>query len=124
MLKALWAGERDPQKLAHCRDRPCQHREAESARALQGNWRAEPLLTLPQAVELSEFYPQQSTACEGQMAAPLRTVGDNREGNTLPSRPRQRKRRATAPRFAARTPLFRLRGVALPASEGLAEHTA
>ncbi len=55
ILKALLNGERDPQKLAQFRDRHCQHSEAEIARALQGDWRAEHLFALQQAVELYEF---------------------------------------------------------------------
>ena len=124
ILKAIMAGERDPQKLAHFRDRHCQHSESEIARALQGNWRAEHLFALPQAVELYEFYHQQITACDGRIEAHLRTFVDQSEGKVLPPRPRQRKRRATEPRFDARAPLFRLSGVDLTAIEGIDENTA
>ena len=108
ILKASLAGERDPQELAHCRDRPCQHSGAQSARALQGNWRAEHLFALPQAVEWYEFYHQQIPACDGQIEAPLQTFVDQRVGKVLPHRPRKRTRRAPEPRFDARPPLFRL----------------
>ena len=124
ILKAILVGERDPQKLAQLRDRHCQHSEAEIARALQGNWRTEHLFALQQAVELYEFYHQQITACDGQIQAHLQTVVDKSAGKALPPRPRQRKRRATEPRFDARTPLFRLSGVDLIAIEGIDENTA
>src|SRR6266545_4425035 len=124
ILKAILAGERDPQKLAHFRDRHCQHSEAEIARALQGNWRTEHLFALQQAVELYEFYHQQITTCDHQIEAHLQTFVDKSEGKELPHRPRKRKRRATEPRFEARTPLFRLSGVDLTAIEGIDENTA
>jgi len=124
ILKAILAGERDPQKLAHFRDRHCQHSGAEIARALQGNWRAEHLFALQQAVELYEFYHQQITACDVQIEAHLQTFVDQSIGKVLPHRPRKRKRRATEPRFAARPPLFRLTGVDLTAIEGIDENTA
>jgi transposase len=124
ILKAILSGERDPQKLAQFRDRHCQHSETEIARALQGNWRTEHLFALQQAVELYEFYHQQITACDRQIEAQLQTFVDKSEGKVLPHRPRQRKRRATEPRFDARTPLFRLSGVDLTAIEGIDENTA
>ena len=42
-LKAIRAGERDPQRLAKLRNARCHHDEADSAKALQGTWRAEHL---------------------------------------------------------------------------------
>ena len=52
ILRALRAGERAPEKLAHLRDYRCKHDEAPSARALQGNGRDEHLFALAQAVAL------------------------------------------------------------------------
>ena len=43
ILKAILAGERDPQRLATLRNPHCHHTEEDSAKALQGPWRAEPL---------------------------------------------------------------------------------
>jgi len=102
ILRALLDGERDPQKLAQLRDRHCQHSEAEIARALQGNWRAEHLFALQQAVELYEFYHRQISECDRQIEAHLQTFADKSAGKELPYRPRKRKRRATELRFAAR----------------------
>lgn len=112
------------QKLAQVRDRHCQQSEAEIARARQGTWRAEHLFALPQAGELPEFSHRQLSACDRPLEAPRQTFADKSAGKGLPSRPRKRKRRATAPRFAARAPLFRLAGVDLTAIEGLDENTA
>jgi transposase len=43
ILKAIIAGERDPQHLAKLRNPHCHHTEDDIAKALQGTWRAEHL---------------------------------------------------------------------------------
>jgi transposase len=123
ILKALLSGECDPAPLAQVRDRPCQHSATASARAWPGTWRAEPLFALPQAVEVSECYHHHMTQCADQIEAHLQTFADQSEAKPLPYRPRRRNRRATEPRFDARTPLFRLSGVDLTAIEGIEENT-
>jgi len=40
ILKAIIAGERDPQRLAQLRNPHCHHAEDDIAKALQGTWRA------------------------------------------------------------------------------------
>jgi transposase len=52
ILKAILAGERDPQRLAQLRNPHCHHTEDDIAKALQGTWRAEHLCALRQAVAL------------------------------------------------------------------------
>ena len=49
ILKAIIAGERDPQHLAKLRNPHCHHPEDDIAKALQGPWRAEHLFALRQA---------------------------------------------------------------------------
>jgi hypothetical protein len=55
ILKAIIAGERDPQHLAKLRNPHGHHDEDDIAKALQGTWRAEHLLALQQAVALYDF---------------------------------------------------------------------
>jgi transposase len=43
LLKAILAGERDPQPLATLRNPHCHHDAEDIAKALQGPWRAEHL---------------------------------------------------------------------------------
>ena len=64
IIKAMLSGERNLITLAQLRARNCHHSEAEIARALQGNWRAEHLFALQQAVELYEFYHRQIAECD------------------------------------------------------------
>ena len=124
ILKAILSGERNPITLARLRDRHCQHSEAEIACAWQGNWRAEHLFALHQAVERYEFYHGQIAACDRQIEAHLQTLADRSAGKTLSPAPRSPKRRRNEHHFAARGPLFRATGVDLTAIEGIKEHTA
>ncbi len=124
ILQAILSGERNPQKLAQLRDRHCQHSEAEIARALQGNWRAEHLFALQQAVELDEFYHRQIALCDRQIETHLQTLPDQSGGKPLAAVPHRAKRRRNEHHFAARLPLFRATGVDLTAIEGINEHTA
>ena len=51
IIKAILAGERDPQQLAQLRDHRCKQDAAAIAQALYGNWREEHLVALQQALE-------------------------------------------------------------------------
>jgi hypothetical protein len=56
IIQAILHGKRDPLELAKLRNENCKRTEAEIARALYGNWRAEHLFALRQAVTLHTFY--------------------------------------------------------------------
>src|SRR6266849_3949751 len=124
ILRAILAGERDPATLAQLRNYRCKHDEATIARALQGNGREEHLVSLAQAVALSDVYHQKITECDRQIEAYLQTFADRSEGHTLPSPPRPRKRGRNQPAFAVREPLYRLTGVDLTQIEGIDEPTS
>ena len=123
ILKAIIAGERDPQRLAKLRNARCHHDEDDIAKALQGTWRAEHLFALQQAVALYEFYHQQVALCDQQIKAHLETFADHSAGQPLPPKARRHKK-TNEPRFEARTPLYRMAGVDLTAIEGIEEGTA
>jgi len=123
IMKAMVAGERDPQRLATLRNAHCQHDADDIAKALQGTWHAEHLFALRQAVELSAFSHQQIAHCDQQIKAHLVTCADTSAGQPLPPKAR-RSKKTNAPRFDARTPLSRLAGVDLTTIEGIEENTA
>jgi transposase len=123
ILKAIIAGERDPQHLAQRRNPHCHHTEDDIAKARQGTWRAEHLFALRQAVELYACYHQQLTPCAQQRTAHLDTFADQSAGRPLPPKAR-RSTKTTEPRFEARTPVYRMAGVDLTTLEGIAAGTA
>ena len=124
IIRAILAGERDPEKLAQLRDYRCKHDEATIARALQGNWRDEHLFALAQAVALYEVYHQKITECDQHIEAYLQTFADRSDGEPLPPPSRPRKRGGNHPAFAVREPLHRISGVDLTQIEGIDETTS
>src|SRR5205823_3694568 len=87
ILRAILAGERDPQQLATYRDKRCTHDQATIAKALTGHWRAEPLLALPQAVDQYDVLAQQLRACDGHIEECLQAFVPDVEAETPPSTP-------------------------------------
>jgi transposase len=123
IIRAIIAGERNPQRLAQLRNPHCHPDTDAIAKALQGNWRAEHLFALRQAVELDDVYHQQSALCDQQIKKHLETFADKSAGQPLPPKAR-RHTKTNAPRCDARTPLYRMAGVDLTTIEGIEENTA
>ena len=122
IIKAILRGERDPLELAKVRDDRCKRTEAEIARALYGNWRAEHLFALQQALELYEFYQKQLRACDTVLQAQLRTFDDKSGGKPLPAR-KGKRRKPNQARFDVRGALHKMSGVDVTVLEGLDEST-
>src|SRR4029077_11497766 len=99
IIQAILRGERDPLELAKLRNDKCRRTEAEIARALYGNWRAEHLFALKQAVALYEFYRQQVHECDRQLQAHLGTFTDQSRGRPRPARQRRHTKKANEPSF-------------------------
>src|SRR6267142_6924328 len=121
LLKAILAGERDPQHLAKLRNPHCHHDEDDIAKALQGTWRAEHLCALQHAIALYDVSHQQMAQCDQQITRHLETFADKSDGQPLPPKARRHKK-TNEPRFDARTPLSRLAGVDLTTIEGIEEN--
>jgi transposase len=63
ILRAIIAGERDPQQLALLRDNRLRADKETVARSLYGNWREEHVFALTQALEHYDFLSQQIKQC-------------------------------------------------------------
>jgi hypothetical protein len=124
IVRAILAGQRDPVELAKLRDDRCGHSEADIARALYGNWRAEHLFALKQALELYDFYHKQVAACDRHIEKQLRQFADKSGGQPLPPKARRQRRGDNRPSFDARGALYRMAGVDLTVIEGIEESTA
>ncbi len=124
ILKAIAAGERDPQKLARHRHPSCKTGVEEIAAALRGEWRPEHLFALRQGLALYEFYQGQLQECDAQIASCLRDFADRSRGASPPPGRRTHKPGKNEVRFGARELLFRLAGVDLTQVEGISETTA
>jgi transposase len=75
LMRAMLAGERDPEKLADlCDAQVLEKKRARMIEALRGFWQAEHLFALRQALEGWEFYQQQITACDQRIAEALEAI--------------------------------------------------
>lgn len=72
MIRAIVAGERDPHKLAALKHERVRKSAAEIAKALEGEYRAEHLFALGQALELYDFYLARIAECDAQIEEALR----------------------------------------------------
>jgi transposase len=126
IILAILRGERNPLELAKLRNENCKRTQAEIARALYGNWRAEHLFALQQAVTLYEGYREQLRVCDEQLQAYLGTLADQSKGRPRPRRHgrRQRERRRNEPAFDVAGALYRMSGVDLTVLEGIDPNTA
>ena len=120
ILKAILSGERRPEKLAKFRNNRCHATEEEIAASLQGNFRAEHLFALRQAVELYQEYRQKITDCEGEIAQYLQTL-EERTTDEMPKPPDGKKSTLT---FDVREQLFRQLGTDVLRIKGVNSETA
>jgi transposase len=126
IIRAILKGERNPLELAKLRNEKCKRTQAEIARALYGNWRAEHLFALQQAVTLYDCYREQLRVCDEQMQKYLATFADRSQGRPRPRRHgrARRERRRNDPAFDVAGALFRMSGVDLTVLEGIDPNTA
>ena len=130
ILRAIVAGERNPQVLATFRNGRCQRSEAEITKALTGNYRAEHVFALKQALTLYDAYSGQLQECDAEIErhatrAAIRPRFDP-ENPDEPLGPdtKTNTHSKNAPDFDVRRHLFQLTGVDLTAVDGLDESAA
>jgi transposase len=122
IVRAIVAGQRDPQQLAALRQPGCKQSEQQIARALTGHYRREHLFALQQALTLYDCYSEQIVTCDAELErqfANLKPISDD-----LPPLPPSDKRDShskNGPGYDARSQLYRLTGVDLVAISGLNE---
>jgi transposase len=125
IIRAIVAGERDPNVLATHRDRRC-HASAETVcQALVGNYREEHVFALTQALELYDVYQAKVAACDMQIEAILKRLKKNATppaSKLLPAK--HETRSANAPAFDARAALHAILGVDLTQINGLGPYLA
>ncbi len=122
IIRAIVAGEREPEQLAALRDRNCKKSAAEIGKALTGTWRSEQLFIIQQSLELYDFYTQQVTACDEEIERTYMLTRPDWGGDAVKPLP-QRKRNShskNAPEHQeeVRQHLQRLSGVDLSVVDG------
>src|SRR3954467_3356695 len=125
IIRAIVAGERDPNVLATHRDRGC-HASVETIRqALIGNDREEHIFALSQALELYDIYQAKVAECDKRIAAVLKRL---KEASPTPADPlpaaRHKGRSSNPLTFDVREALYAVIGIDLTQIHGLGPYLA
>ena len=127
IIRAIIAGEHNPEVLARYRDKRCARSELEIVKSLEGNYKREHLFALKQAVELYDIYDQQLQACDVELESmydQFDPPADNDLPATEPPKPRTSKRRKNQAHFDLGTSLYLMTGVDLTQIDGIDALTA
>ena len=125
IIRAIVAGERCPQTLARYRDRRCQSSPEVIAKGLEGNYRAEHVFALRQALELYDTYQAQIVAGDQHIERLLQGFDSQVEPHTQPLPPprRRHKPERNQPPLDLRTELYRITGGDLTRIDGISAYT-
>ena len=133
IVRAILAGERDPEKLATLRH-PGIHATPETiAKSLEGTWQPDLLFVLQQEVAMYDAYQQRIVECDQQLEQHLKgfadkvpdTAANGEPSLTTPQRElrsgpkRRRKAGSHAPQFDVGRELHRITGVDLTRIDGI-----
>jgi len=121
ILRAIVAGQRDGHILGAMKNARIRASIDEIAKSLEGNWRAEHLFALKQALAAFDFIGTQLSECDGEIEQQLQRLQAH-DGE--PAKGKQRGRSRNAPKFDLRTQLFKMCGVDLTRIDGIDVTTA
>ena len=126
IVRAILAGERDRMKLASLKDRRVKSDVAKIAKSLEGDYRAEHLFALRQAVELYDYYQQKIAECDRAIFAEMQTLASAASAAPAPVTALKRKARSkhNPIPFDSQAELYRILGVDLTRIDGVNEATA
>lgn len=125
IIRAIIAGERNPETLASLRDRHCRASVETISKALVGNDREEHVFALTQAVELYDTYQAKIVGCDARIEATLKRL--QKAASTPVSKPppaRSTKQQSNGLAFDVRGALHGLLGCDLTQIHGLGPYLA
>ncbi|NBA98609.1 IS110 family transposase [Pseudomonas sp. R5(2019)] len=124
ILRAIIAGERNPEKLAELSDRRIRATKDTIARSLQGNWRAEHLHALEQEVACYDFFEQQIAGCDAAISDAMEQLPVLDDAPQPSKKVLRSPHRSTADQAALHQALWRIMGVDLTAIPTIGVDTA
>ena len=125
IIRAILSGEHDPKVLACLRDYRCHSSTETIEKALTGNYRAEHLFALEQALALYDAYHEKVLACDIRIEAVLKelSIGRGHNCDALPSS-RRRTDQVNGLAFDVRSALFALLGKDITGVDGFGPYLA
>ena len=121
IVRAIVAGERNPQKLAELGDPRIEASREEVAKSLEGNWRPELVFVLRQEVEMYDAYQRRIAECDQQLQKHLASFADTELPQSPKAESKEKRAKSTknAPRFDLSSELKRITGVDLTRIDGI-----
>jgi transposase len=123
IVRAIVAGERDRLKLAAMKDRRVRSDVITIAKSLEGDYRAEHLFALKQALELYDYYQQKIAECDVAICKEMQTLETRAAAPAAALKRKPRSKHNPLP-FDSQAELYRIMGVDLTRIDGLHESTA
>ncbi|MDU7495916.1 IS110 family transposase [Providencia sp. AGC89] len=125
IVRAIVAGEKNPNVLAKLRDPRCKADEQTISAALNGNYQPEHLFALRQAVLMYDAYQLRVDECDVQIESVLnRLCMDSSEPKEPIPKPKNRTKQPNAMTFDVREKLYRLIGIDLTQIHGIGSFLA
>jgi len=120
IIRAIVAGERDPEALAAFRDIRCHSSIEVIKAALVGNDRAEHIFALTQSLDLYDFYQTKIEDCDRNLEVAVAALTVKAHGD-IPALPKARTKgkQVNAPSFDVRAALYGVLGTDLTQIHGL-----
>ena len=121
IVRALVAGERNPQKLAALSHPRIAASRQEVAKSLEGNWRPELVFVLRQELEMYDTYQRRIAECDQQLQKHLASFADTELPQSPKAESKEKRVKSTknAPRFDLSSELKRITGVDLTRIDGI-----
>lgn len=125
IIRAIVAGERDPQTLVAMRDARCKASAETMSAAMCGNYQPEHVFALAQALSLYDFYQARVHDCDAQIERALAALCQSKPipATELP-KARHRTRQPNALNFDVRSVLYQMVGVDLTQIHGIGPYLA
>jgi transposase len=127
MIRAIVDGERDPRTLAQMRDRRCQKSEEQIANELTGNWRAQHLFNLRQALKMYDQFCEVVAEYDAEILAYIKSLqpGVDDDGSVPPPASKSKARNiAKKGQEPMRQALYQFTGFDLTTIDGIGVDTA
>jgi transposase len=124
IIRAILAGERDPVILAKMKHPFVKCPEDEIAKALDGQYRADQLFVLQQAVESHDFHQHQLRVCDQEIQTQMAPFERKLDLEPHPLGKGKRKPRKNEPHFDMASELHQILGVDLTSIDGIEANTA
>ena len=131
IIRAIVAGERNPQVLAALKNPRIKSSVSEIAQALTGDYRIEHIFVLQQELQFYEAYQKAIAECDSQIEQCLTQFSDQVDVEAspiLPAKNRRNKPQGNQPNFDLQTHLYRITRLSTflfkqPFSPNLVDHS-